>query len=76
MQPFDIAELFPKPTKLTNLFKLNTDIQTLWFNTVENEVEVMVKLQVFSPNVLPKTDKKVIPIKMVFKVKTDEHGQL
>ena len=34
MKSFDIAELFPEPTRLSDLFRLTTDIQTLWFNAV------------------------------------------
>ena len=36
MKSFDIAELFLEPTKLLDLFKLTTDIQTVWLNTVQN----------------------------------------
>ena len=72
----NIAGILPEPKTLQDLFNVSLEVKTFWINAARREITTTVEFRVFNANVTPRAGEQVIPIKMLFKIKFDENGNI
>ena len=72
----DMAGILPEPKTLQDLFNVSSEVKIFWINAVCREITTTVEFKVFNANVTPRAGEQVIPIKMLFKIKFDENGNI